>query len=226
LIANVDTDVLIYRSGFGCKGDFLQTVELLEGFLQSINEKVDATSSKLILSGATNFRKEIDPNYKISRKDSQRPRYYRELRDYAVNELGAFLSVDCEADDVLGMEQREDTIICSNDKDLLQIPGYHLRFKKNWSDNEIIHVTEDESWFHFFKQVLMGDAVDDIEGLKGIGDAKSTKLLTDKSKQEMLEICQEMYRKEFGEKWFEIFDKNCRLLWIQRNNGKQYYDLL
>src|SRR3546814_272502 len=138
MVVLVDADVLVYRSGWGSKGDFIQNVELLDSFLQSIYDKVNATDSKLILSGTTNFRKEIDPNYKSSRKESSRPRYYKELREYCINELGAVLSVDCEADDVLGTLQGEGTVLTSNDKDFLQIPGYHYRLKKDWSDNELI----------------------------------------------------------------------------------------
>lgn len=222
----VDMDVLVYRAGWGSKGDFIQNIELLEGFLHSISENVGATDSKLILSGSTNFRKEIDPNYKSSRKASSRPRYYKELREYCLNELGAILSIDCEADDVLGTLQGEGTVLTSNDKDFLQIPGHHYRLKKKWEDNELIYIDEDTAWFNFFKQVLQGDATDDIPGLTGIGDAKSTKLLLDKSKGEMLEVCHQMYQKEFGEDWYSHFDRTSRLVWIQRNGAPNYYDLI
>lgn len=233
----VDGDVLVYRSGWGSKGDFIQNIELLEGFLQSIYDKTNASDSKLILSGLTNFRKEIDSNYKSSRKESARPRYYRELREYCLNELGAVLSIDCEADDLLGTLQSEDTVICSNDKDCLQVPGYHYRFKKKWEDNELIYIDEDTSWFNFFKQTLVGDGTDDIVGVRNpakihhknppcFSDATATELLSGMSKEQMLEIVQEMYKQQHGENWFEFFDKNCRLLFIQRNNAKEYFQLL
>lgn len=233
----VDGDVLMYRAGFGSKGDFIQTVELLESFLQSIYDKTNATDSKLILSGATNFRKQIDSNYKASRKETARPQYYKELREYSINELGAILSVDCEADDLLGALQTDETVICSSDKDCLQVPGYHYRFKKNWSDNELIYVDEDTSWLHFFTQCLCGDITDDIEGVKNPAKAhhknppnfssdSATKLLEGLTKEQMLETVQEMYRLQYGDEWFSFFDKNCRLLFIQRNNAKEYFELL
>ena len=238
MVALCDLDVLVYRSGWSAKdGDFIQNVECLEGFLHSIYDKVNATDHRLILSGETNFRKEIDPNYKSNRKESARPQYYKELREYCLNELGADLTDGVEADDMLGTLQGEGTIICSNDKDFLQIPGYHLRFKQKWEENEIIYIDEDTAWFNFFKQALVGDKIDNVEGVLNPAKAHhkkppcfsnetATELLKDLSKSEMLEAVQEMYKIQYGDRWFSFFDKNCRLLFIQRSNAKNYYELI
>lgn len=226
MIVNTDLDCLIYRSLYACKGDFVQTTEMLDWFLQSIEDKLQPSEHKLILSGKTNFRTEVDPNYKISRKDKPKPRYYNALREFAVDHLGAYMTVGKEADDELGILQNSDTCLCSIDKDCLQVPGYHYRLKKDWSKNELIYVSEDEAWFNFFKQVCTGDAVDCVSGLKGIGPVKAEKALKDKTKEEMLETTQELYKKEFGDNWFSFFDKTCRLIFIQRNNATNYFDLL
>lgn len=237
MVVNTDLDCLIYRAGHSCKGDFVQTVESLEWFLQSILEKTQASDNKLILSGATNFRNEIDPNYKSNRKETARPQFYKELRDYAVDHLGAVLTDGVEADDMLGILQTDETVCCSIDKDLLQIPGWHFRMKRNWDESEMIYIDEDTAWFNFFKQCLTGDVVDMIQGVKNpakshhknppnFSSDSATKLLEGLSKQEMLETVQEMYRLQYGESWFQEFDKNCRLLWIQRNGAPNYYDLI
>lgn len=232
-----DLDCLVYRAGHSCKGDFVQTLETLDWFLQSIVDKTQASDHKLILSGDTNFRKEIDPSYKSNRKESSRPLYFKELRSYAIDHLGAYLTDGVEADDMLGILQSEDTCIASADKDCLQVPGWHYRLKREWGQNEMIYVDESTAWFNFFKQCLTGDQVDMVEGVKNplkshhknppnFSDTTATELLKDKSREEMFEIVQEMYRQQYGESWFEQFDKNCRLLWIQRANGKNYYDLI
>lgn len=234
---NTDLDCLIYRAGHSCKGDFVQTVESLEWFLQSIAEKTQASESKLILSGSTNFRNEIDPNYKSNRKESARPIYYKELRNYAVDHLGAYLTEGVEADDLLGILQTDDTILCSIDKDLLQIPGHHFRMKRNWDESELIYVDEYTAWLNFFKQCLTGDQVDMIQGVKNpakshhknppnFSDDTATKLLEGLTKQDMLEAVQEMYRLQYADQWYEKFDCNARLLWIQRKDATNYYDLL
>src|SRR5690606_10163236 len=108
MVVNTDLDCLIYRSCFGCKGDFIQVVETLDYFLHSIEDKLQPSEHKLILSGKTNFRTEVDPNYKISRKDKPKPRFYKDLREYAVQELGAHVTIDREADDELGILQTSD----------------------------------------------------------------------------------------------------------------------
>lgn len=237
MTVNTDLDCLIYRAGHSCKGDFVQTLESLEWFLQSILEKTQASDNKLILSGATNFRKEIDTNYKSNRKETARPQFYKELRDYAVDHLGAVLTDGVEADDMLGILQTDETVCCSIDKDLLQIPGWHFRMKRNWDESEMIYIDEDTAWFNFFKQCLTGDAVDMIQGVKNpakshhknppnFSNDSATKLLEGLSKDQMLETVQEMYRLQYGESWFQEFDKNCRLLWIQRKGAPNYYDLI
>lgn len=130
MVALCDLDTLVHRSCYGCKGDFIQTVETLEGFLQSIVYHTNASESKLILSGKSNFRKEIDPSYKAHRK-SEKPKYFYDLREYAVGELGAYETVNIEADDELGLLQGEDTFIVGEDKDLTTIPGWHYRLKRD-----------------------------------------------------------------------------------------------
>lgn len=236
MTVNCDLDCLIYRSGHS-NGDFIQCVETLEWFLQSIKEKTNASDCKLILSGHSNFRKEIDPNYKSNRKESARPLYYKDLRDYSVEYLGAYVTDGIEADDMLGILQTDETACCSIDKDLLQIPGWHFRMKRNWDESELIYIDEGTAWFNFFKQTLTGDQVDMIQGVKNPAKAhhknppnfssdSATKLLEGLTKEQMLETVQEMYRLQYGDEWFEQFDKNCRLLWIQRSNAKNYFDLI
>lgn len=222
-----DQDVLIYRAGWSVNnGDFIQNVECLEWFLHSIKTTCNTNSSKLILSGKTNFRTEIDTNYKSNRKDKPKPRYYKALREYSVEWLGAEVAEGMEADDMLGILQSEDTVICSSDKDLLQIPGWHYRIKRNWSDNHLVYVSEEEALFNFLKQCLMGDSVDCVPGLKGIGEAKATKALKDKSREEMIESVYDMYKKHYGDDWFSELDKTARLVYIKRSPTSEYYDLL
>lgn len=234
MVVNTDLDCLIYRSGHS-GGDFIKQVETLEWFLQSIREKTDASDCKLILSGETNFRKEIDPNYKSNRKESNRPRYYSDLRSYSVDWLGAYLTDGIEGDDELGRLHGPDTICCSADKDCLQLPGWHYRLRREWSQNELVFVTEEEAWLNFFKQTLTGDQIDCVEGVLNpakshhkkppkFSDDTADELLRGLSKSDQLSTVQEMYRIQYGDNWYMRFDKNARLLFIQRSNAKEYYE--
>ena len=69
--------------------------------------------------------------------------------------------------------QHPDTVICTVDKDLDQIPGKHF----NFITNEHYEVTPEQGLQFFYKQILMGDSTDDIPGLKGIGGVKAALIL-------------------------------------------------
>jgi DNA polymerase-1 len=78
-----------------------------------------------------------------------------------------------EADDLMAMTQGPNSVICSVDKDLLQVPGFHFNFVKN----TFSYVEEIEGWRIFDTQVLTGDDSYGIVGLYGIGPAKAKKIL-------------------------------------------------
>lgn len=75
-----------------------------------------------------------------------------------------------EADDALGIAQcqagcGEDTIICSIDKDLDGIPGWHYNFSKNRKADGTYIVSEVNANRFFYKQILSGDSTDNIPGM-------------------------------------------------------------
>jgi len=111
-----------------------------------------------------------------------------------------------EADDALGLKQDSDTMICSIDKDLLMCEGNHYNFVKK----EKYYVTADEGLLNFYMQFLVGDRIDNIIGVRGIGPVKARKLLEDKTAQEMFDVCVE----ELGSEERAI--ENGILLYLQR----------
>lgn len=72
-----------------------------------------------------------------------------------------------EADDACSIYAREipNSIVCSPDKDLKQIPGDHYDYKKI----EFDHVTQHQALVNLYTQCLVGDGVDNISGCKGVG---------------------------------------------------------
>ncbi len=97
------------------------------------------------------------------------------------------------------------------------VPGRHY----NWQRNSLVTVTEDEGNKWFFQQLLMGDAVDNIIGLKGIGPAKSKKLIEPcDTVQEMYEVCKEEYSKQ--ERPQADLELNATLLWMMRSEGSRW----
>ena len=131
------------------------------------------------LTGATNFRKEVNPSYKEKRKEEHKPVHLNACKQYLMDKFGA-MSVDrLEADDVLAIRNKQlnelgvANVIVSVDKDLLQIPGVHYNPVKD----ELLSVTEWQARYNFWKQVLMGDVTDGIYGISGVGPKTAEKIL-------------------------------------------------
>lgn len=213
----------------------------LDSIIQQICEAVGATSHQLYITSddKSNFRYRLSTirPYKGNRTA---PKYfwYEQLRRHLVERLGAIVVHDMEADDALGIEQcsnysygywedKKDqleepnwhTIICSVDKDLNNIPGWHydeLKEKTYW-------VSEEDSLRNFYCQLLTGDPVDNIAGLYGVG--KSSILLKHimaaQSECDMYSLVKEQYEKRFGSYWKMFLWENASLLWIKRTNESQ-----
>lgn len=212
--ALIDADILVYRIGFASEDsseaiakarmrEFLEDLLLFNGF-------EDYTG---YISGKQNFRTEIAKTapYKGNRK-APKPKHYDALREYLLKDWEFELVEGQEADDAIGIRayelDPEEFSICTIDKDLDMIRGNHYNFVKDL----FYDVTEEEALFNFYKQILTGDRVDNIIGLKGIGDVKAKRILEEcKSEKEMYLAVLEAY--EGNE---ERVLENAQLLWIRR----------
>jgi 5'-3' exonuclease len=144
-------------------------------------------------------------------RTAPKPAHLSVLRTHLVEEWGAVV-IDCqEADDAIAIEAtklQDNYIIASVDKDLDQIAGWHYNFVKKIGYN----ITPEEGMFRFYKQILTGDASDNIIGINGIGPVKADKLLAEaEDENEMYSICLEQYD---GNEDRVI--ENARLLWLRR----------
>jgi DNA polymerase-1 len=123
----------------------------------------------LCFTGKDNFRKTVYPEYKKGR--TRKPLCYGYLKS-KLFVTDPCLEIDTlEADDIMGIRQTEGTMIVSDDKDMLTIPGWHYR------SGEKVYVTESEAYRNFMLQVLTGDTSDGYPGCRGIGKVKAEKLL-------------------------------------------------
>jgi hypothetical protein len=213
-LALIDADILVYRVGFASEGtseaiarsrmrEFVEDLLLFNGF----------DSYEGFLTGGDNYRKAIAVTevYKGNRKQPK-PEHYDFLRDY-LQEAWNFRMVEGEeADDAIGIRAYEMDVgefsICSIDKDLDMIRGNHYNFVKDF----FYDITEEEAIFNFYKQILTGDRVDNIKGIKGIGDVKAKRILKEcKDEKEMYLAVLEAYEGN-SERVLE----NGQLLWIRR----------
>jgi len=135
--ALIDQDLLCYRCAASAENDDLGiAIYRIDELLDNILNKTEATSYRAFLTSSSNFRKQIYPEYKANRTQPK-PRHLRDLQVYSLEKLNAEYAPDgLEADDALAINQTEDTVICSLDKDLLQVPGHHFSWEingKGWS---------------------------------------------------------------------------------------------
>jgi 5'-3' exonuclease len=165
----------------------------MEEMIDNTLAETGADEFSIFLSGPTNFRNEIYPEYKANRK-AEKPRHLLACKDFLIEKYKAEVSDGCEADDLLGIAQcsSTNTIICGLDKDLLMIPGKHYSFAiggkitrganagQTWErPARFDNVEPFDGLRRFYKQVLTGDSTDNIKGASGIGEVKADRILAD-----------------------------------------------
>ena len=172
-IAILDLDILVYHSAISCEKDLdwdnvTRTVDLL------IGNWITATCSThyvgFLTDSPSNYRNVLATTwpYKGHRKAGERPKYYEAIRTYMVEHWGAQIMVGIEADDALAVAHTYfeslgiESVIVTEDKDLLQVPGLHYNINKN---KEVFRITEELGFRNLWLQVITGDRTDNIPGV-------------------------------------------------------------
>jgi len=145
---------------------------------QFINDILNAVGATHYLGfvgdrkGSDTFRHKlaVTKPYKGQRKSSPHwVKYWKPIIiEYMVREWGFIELSNIEADDACAICQTHlpDTIICSPDKDLKQVPGNHYDYKKV----EFTTISEVEAAQRLYIQILTGDSTDNISGCPGVGE--------------------------------------------------------
>lgn len=189
--------------------------------IQSILDAVAPVSDvKLFLSGPNNFRYDIATikPYKGNRDKSAEPIWRKDVEEWLIEEYGATRTNGYEADDAMAVEfckNPEGTVLCSQDKDFMQLPK--LRMYNWYGEGKHVQVSLLEAARNFYKQLLIGDVTDNIEGCRGIGKAKAEKAidrLTDPKL--MMTACYILYQKEYGKDAWAHLEENARLIFLCR----------
>jgi len=210
---------------------------IVDVMIKNIIVGSESTDYIVYLTGNTNFRNEVATikEYKGNRSNSSRPVHYEYIRGYIEDQHPTITSDNCEADDLCAMRlftefqkaQKSklksdcEAILCSIDKDLRNIPGYHYNIK----DRVIDWVTPKMANVHFAKQLLTGDNVDNIPGISFLSNQK--KKVGPKTAEKMLDgaesirdlsvkVC-EVYEEFAGPEWEDKLQEVGSLLWMQRS---------
>lgn len=214
--ALIDGDILVYRVGFSTNEPDEEkfAVSRMGNFVDRLIRLEGIETYEGYLTGKNNYRSEIatEQAYKGNRKDARKPVHYDSLREYLVSKWGFTVIDGQEADDAMGIKAydlpEDSSCIMTIDKDLDMIRGWHYNFVKE----DLYYVTEKEAIKNFYIQILTGDRVDNIPGLKGVGPVKAKKILENCTTEKSL-------FKAVSEKYDHDIDKlteRGRLLWIRR----------
>jgi 5'-3' exonuclease len=211
----IDADIIAYRCAASAENENLDVaISRTDSMMMELLSFDDKYLS--FLSGENNFRKIINPEYKANRKDIIKPIYLNDCKQYLIDEFKSIVTNGYEADDALGFNQTEESVICSIDKDLLMIPGMHYNFVKK----EYHEVSELDGLKAFYRQMLIGDSADNIFGVKGIGKVKAAKLIDPlNTLEEMQEVVSQLYVLEGS---LNRFWMNTDCLWIQRKENERF----
>jgi len=166
--------------------------------------------------------------YKGGRKQDK-PFHFYNIAAYLMSAYDFKISQGgLEADDLICIDQKEDTIICSRDKDLRIAPGWHYSWECGKQREIGPHYTDEIGSLSkegdkvlgyglkfFYYQMLVGDSVDNIPGVPGMGPSKAYPLIVDCStKKELEEVVVGVY-KDKGLP-FCYYTEQRNLLWIMQ----------
>ena len=217
----LDGDTVVYQAGREAEratnwGDGLWTnwaeerdgADAVDALVSRIQEGTNADRVIVALSDYehTGWRYGVMPTYKAGRVGKKsgngRPLLWQFLREHFQTNYETHIRPTLEGDDVLGilathpraLPQESEKIICSIDKDLQTIPGFHLNFTKSvtafgW---EVKEVSRPEADHYHLYQTLMGDATDGYPGCPGVGKVTAAKIL------------EPFYGIESGYEWFDV----------------------
>lgn len=218
MLAILDGDIFVYRVGFASEGASEGiAISRMASFVEDLIMMPEIGDYQGYLTGSNNYRVEIakEAPYKGNRS-APKPQHYELLREYLVKSWGFEVVDGQEADDAIGIKAYdsdiEDYMIYSIDKDLDMIRGWHYNFNKDHK----YFVDEDDTLRTFYKQVLTGDRVDNIPGLKGIGPKKADKILGDAlTEQELFTAVLAAYDNDIHR-----MTEMAQLLWIRRKENE------
>ena len=182
-------------------------------------------------------------------RNNPKPFHFYNIIAYLMANYNVIISEDgYEADDMMTMMQygREDTIICSRDKDLRICPGWHFSWECGQQRSIGPHFTDRIGSLNlvrkldpegkvkstelkgyglkfFYSQMLTGDVADNIPGLPKVGAVFAYDLLNPLTTEyQLYEVVKTVYIEKVGEGAKEYFMEQATLLWMAQEQYVPY----
>lgn len=239
----LDADIVAYKvaslnqdthdfgdTGIGLHLDEEKAIRDVEEIIGDYATTLDASRVVVCLSDPQrNFRKELWELYKANRKDVEKPLLLQWVKEYLYREYPSFIRPRLEADDVMGILATDserflktsDVIMVSEDKDMRTVPA--RLYNPNRPELGTIEITEEEAnRFHLW-QTIVGDPVDGIKGVPGVGEKSiyATYLIEDAEPEEFWDVVLEAYAsKGLTEDDAILNARLTHILWSSSYNNK------
>jgi hypothetical protein len=252
--ALIDADILRYEVAFAAEAAWKHiqpgsedappwelVAQQMEERIEEIVRKTGADDHELFMTEGATFRYDIAVSrpYKGGRH-APKPYHFENITVHLVHTRGATVVTYLEADDALAIKHCDDeeTVLCSRDKDLRQVPGlfyaWELGQQPSFGPVDIdpfggLDLTDKPlklkgtgfAWFG--AQVLTGDVVDTIPGLPGVGPRGAWNILREATTaEEVNSALEDAYREKapVDVHWEDYLLEQGRLCWMTRRLHK------
>lgn len=212
MTALVDCDSIVYAACAVGKDDEGNEVERFalanaKTMVKKILNRFETEDNyRLFLGGKDNYRKALARVAPYKGTRPPKPTFYDSVRSYLCDIWQAEIVDGMEAEDRLAIEYNkspDDSVMVHIDKDILQVPGHHYSYTKE----EYFYVTPAQANMYFWTQVLVGDQIDSITGVPGIGPKKAAELLKGVNTYRAgWNVCKDAYFDAFGKQRCERKD--------------------
>ena len=187
----IDFDSFIYKACVACETltevkpniyvqayDTRKGAEYFKNIMDTMLVITNCNDYVICLSDWRNFRKKVCPTYKSNRK-AKKPVVFSQLKDMVFDMFTTYTRPYLEADDLcryLYEKEPNASIIASIDKDMATFPC--KLFNPDKLGEGVRTISPKTANTNFMRQLIMGDDTDGYEGIKGMGVARTEKVLS------------------------------------------------
>lgn len=224
ITALIDADSISYIVGYQHK-DEIDNVELVaqttDQFISQMLVQVQGRQYAGYFSPKICFRHKLYPEYKGKRKPPHEgiARWKPFIEEHCRQQWGFGDWPNYEADDAVSAMQYNmaNSVICSPDKDLRQVPGNNFDYKKGIRS----YITKEEAYYNLCYQLLVGDSTDNIPGCRGIGEKTAKQILshTPAEGHKLESLVFATYKQVYGTEGCTIMADQLRL--VMTMNGRE-----